>query len=60
MLKTNSTGLAVFAAAIAVVSLVLLVFYTGVALVLLALLISALVYLLYRFNEQRLAQIRRS
>jgi diguanylate cyclase (GGDEF)-like protein/putative nucleotidyltransferase with HDIG domain len=57
MLKTNSTGLAVFAAAIAVVSLVLLLFNTGVALILLALLISGLVYLFYRFNEKRLAQL---
>ena len=57
MLKTNSTGLAVFAAAIAVVSLVLLLFSTGVALVFLTLLISTIVYLFYRFNEKRLAQL---
>src|SRR5688500_20361385 len=57
MLKTNSTGLAVFAAAIAVVSLVLLIFNTGPALVLLTLLLSTLVYLFYRSNEKRLAEL---
>src|SRR4026207_560385 len=57
MLKMNSTGLAVFAAAIAVVSLVLLLFSTGVALAVLTLLISTHVFLFYRFNERRLVQL---
>src|SRR5688572_32286461 len=58
MLKTNSTALAVFAAAIAVVSLVLLLLNTGIALVVLTLLLSTLTYLFYRFNEKRLEEMR--
>jgi diguanylate cyclase (GGDEF)-like protein/putative nucleotidyltransferase with HDIG domain len=54
MLKTNSTGLAVFAAAIAVFSLALLFLNTGVAFVFLTLFISGLAYLFYSFNEKRL------
>lgn len=54
MLKTNSTGLAVFAAATAVFSLALLFLSTGVALVFLTLFISGLAYLFYSFNEKRL------
>src|SRR5688572_17154790 len=60
MLKTNSTALAVFAAAIAVVSLVLLLLNTGIALVVLTLLLSTLTYLFYRFNEKRLEEMRRA
>lgn len=54
MLKTNSTGLAVFAAAIAVIGLALLFLSTGVALVFLALSISVLACLFYAFNAKRL------
>src|SRR5690348_11074467 len=57
MLKTNSTGLAVFAAAIAVVSLALLLLSTGVALVFLTLFISGLAFLFYSFNEKRLRDL---
>ena len=54
MLKTNSTGLAVFAAATTVFSLGLLFLSTGAALVFLTLFISGLAYLFYSFNEKRL------
>jgi diguanylate cyclase (GGDEF)-like protein/putative nucleotidyltransferase with HDIG domain len=56
MLKPNHTATAVFAT-LSVVSLVLLLVNTGVALVLLAIGISALVYLFYRFNEKRLVEL---
>src|SRR5690348_17008159 len=54
MLKLNSTGLALFAATLGVVSLALLLLDEGIAFALLAVVFSALVFLVYRFNEKRL------
>lgn len=68
MLKTNSQGIALVTAIAAVSALLLLsavaiLFYSALlqdnlTYGILALLIFALVYLLYRFNERRLAEIR--
>src|SRR5690242_15902502 len=57
MLKINSTGVAVFANTLAVVSVLFLVFDQGLAFALLGVMISALAYLFYRFNEKRLRQL---
>src|SRR5690242_3651871 len=54
MLKTNSTGLALFATTLAVISLALLVLDEGLAFALIGVAISVLAYLFYRFNEKRL------
>jgi diguanylate cyclase (GGDEF)-like protein/putative nucleotidyltransferase with HDIG domain len=54
MPKTNLTGVAVFATTLAVVSVVFLVLDEGLAFALLGVVISALAYLFYRFNEKRL------
>src|SRR5690349_11538198 len=54
MLKLNSTGLALAAATLSVVSLAFLVLDEGLALGLLGVLASVLVFLVYRFNEKRL------
>ena len=54
MLKTNSTGLALFATTLAVISLVLLVLDEGLAFALIGVVIAVLAYLFYRFNEKRL------
>ena len=58
MLKANSTAIAALLGAISVVSLALLFLERGVAFVFLALLISVIVFLCFRFNEQRLAELR--
>jgi diguanylate cyclase (GGDEF)-like protein/putative nucleotidyltransferase with HDIG domain len=57
MLKLNSTGLALFAATLGVVSLALLLLDEGIAFALLAVVFSALVFLVYRFNEKRLREL---
>lgn len=57
MLKRHPSSVALLAA-ISVVSLILLFLSKGVALVFLALLIGALVYLFYRFDEKRLAELQ--
>ncbi len=57
MLKRHPSSIALLAA-ISVVSLILLFLSKGVALVFLALLIGALVYLFYRFDEKRLAELQ--
>lgn len=56
MLKINSSGTALFAA-ISVVSLALLLLDKGIAIVFVAVLISALFYLVYNFNEKRLREL---
>jgi len=56
MLKINSSGTALFAA-ISVVSLALLLLEKGLAIVLVAVLISVLFYLAYSFNEKRLREL---
>src|SRR5215217_9264615 len=58
MLKANSPAVAVLLAAISVVSLTLLLLNEGIALVFLALVIGGVIFLFYRFNEKRLAQMR--
>ena len=57
MPKINSTGVAVFATTLAVVSLLLLVLNEGLAFALLGVMISALAFLFYCFNEKRLRQL---
>ncbi len=57
MLKRHPSSIALLAA-ISVVSLILLLLSKGVALVFLALLIGGLVYLFYRFDEKRLAELQ--
>src|ERR1051326_5744843 len=57
MPKINSTGVAIFATTLAVVSLLLLVLDEGLAFALLGVMISALAFLFYRFNEKRLRQL---
>ena len=56
MLKPNTTS-TVLLSATSVVSLLLLFLNQGLALVLLALLVSVLVFLSYRFNEKRLREL---
>jgi diguanylate cyclase (GGDEF)-like protein/putative nucleotidyltransferase with HDIG domain len=56
MLKINSSSTALLAA-VSVVSLVLLLVDKGIAIVFVALLISALFYLAYNFNEKRLREL---
>ena len=56
MPKTNSTGTALFAA-LSGVSLALLLLSKGIALVLLAIVISVLLYLIYRSNEKRMLEL---
>jgi diguanylate cyclase (GGDEF)-like protein/putative nucleotidyltransferase with HDIG domain len=56
MLK-NSTGIIVFGGTLAVVSLALLLLDEGLAFTVLALVISTLAYLFYRFNEKRLREL---
>jgi diguanylate cyclase (GGDEF)-like protein/putative nucleotidyltransferase with HDIG domain len=56
MLKRNSASIALLAT-ISVVSLLLLFLSKGVALVFLALLSAGLVYLFYKFDEKRLAEL---
>jgi diguanylate cyclase (GGDEF)-like protein/putative nucleotidyltransferase with HDIG domain len=58
MFKVNSASIAALTAAISVVSLVLLSLEKGVATVVLTVLISVVLYLFYRFNEKRLAELR--
>jgi diguanylate cyclase (GGDEF)-like protein/putative nucleotidyltransferase with HDIG domain len=57
MLKLNSTGLALFAATLSVVSLAFLVLDDGVAFGLLAVLAAVLVFLVYRFNGKRIREL---
>src|SRR5690349_12551662 len=57
MLKLNSTGLALAAATLSVVSLAFLVLDEGLALGLLGVLASVLVFLVYRFNEKRMREL---
>ena len=57
MLKLNSTGLALSAATISVVSLAFLVLDEGVAFGLLGVLAGTLVFLVYRFNEKRVREL---
>jgi diguanylate cyclase (GGDEF)-like protein/putative nucleotidyltransferase with HDIG domain len=56
-MKTNIASTALLAA-ISVVSLVLLILSKGVALVFLALIIGALVFLFYKFDDKRLAELQ--
>jgi len=56
MLKTNSTC-TVLLAAVSVVSLILLLLNEGIGIVLLAVLISVILCLFYRFNEKRLQEL---
>ena len=57
MLKRNTASIALLAA-VSVVSLILLLLSKGVALVFLALLIGGLVYLFYKFDEKRVAELQ--
>ena len=57
MLKRHPASIALLAT-ISAVSLILLFLSKGVALVFLALIIGALVYLFYRFDEKRLAELQ--
>jgi diguanylate cyclase (GGDEF)-like protein/putative nucleotidyltransferase with HDIG domain len=57
MLKINSTGLAVFAATLAVSSLALLVLDAGLAFGLLGVAIAVLACLFYRFHEKRVREL---
>ncbi|HEX6283958.1 MAG TPA: HD domain-containing phosphohydrolase, partial [Pyrinomonadaceae bacterium] len=57
MLKRNTASLALLAA-ISVVSLILLFLSQGLALVFLAIMISGLVYLFFKFDEKRVAELR--
>src|SRR5690349_11177466 len=57
MLKLNSTGLALAAATLSVVSLAFLVLDEGLAFGLLGVLAAVLVFLVYRFNEKRMREL---